>query len=296
MQSALKQTPIAPTEEELAQKKATQDAATAQRARDTYAMKDSRGLVVRQPQTPAANPAATPASGWAAARMAGEGATVGSANPGAAAGALPQRPVGVPPGGPSPTTPGAPPAPTAVASAPAMPGGGRNEGRVGRWLPGQYNAAQPAVAAGLEGMTRVLRNPSALPPGAEERALMQQDQAYQTAENRMRANQAANASAYGAGSGTVSNGLGNVEMARGAGMADAAQRLAIQKAQLEDERLRGLALPLLGEQNDMYKAAMARTEEKKKRNWMQTIAGLGTVAGGIYTMNPETTAAGLGAL
>ena len=153
------------------------------------------------------------------------------------------------------------------------------------YLPSEYNALQNAGNYGAAALTSVLADPYSMPASIKTGYLQSADRAYQAAANRQRA--AGFASGQNGG-GVNTAAMGNVEMSRGQGMADAERALAEIQTKLGDSRITSMYLPLMKQLSDMFDSAYGKAvnpkTKKTKADWLKVVGGaLVATVGGYYT-------------
>lgn len=163
-------------------------------------------------------------------------------------------------------------------------GWGKNAGNLPPWLAGAGNTLGLQGAAQLG---KIFQDPYSMPQGMLRDEMGGAESAYQVARQRI----GNDTLGSGAAEGGVAHGMrGNVELARGAGMADALRKYDQYRTALGDERMSSLWLPL----QQMYLGGTAggAPQQQKKKSPMGGILGAaGGVIGGIYG-GPAGAAAG----
>lgn len=152
---------------------------------------------------------------------------------------------------------------------------------VERWLSPEWQQGQGAVRAGLPQLQALLSGGKLA--GGED-YLKGAERNYETARNRMRAQQiASGSSGFGGTSGVDQSYQGNSELARGEGLS----RAGLDYQQAMSDRLQGLLLPLMNQQNQLYNTALGKTviHRKGKKNLLKSLQGIGEGIAGFYSGN-----------
>lgn len=124
--------------------------------------------------------------------------------------------------------------------------------RVAPWLPGSASSldANMATANTIGQIGGIARNPYGnIPKGILYNAQDDVEDQYQGARQRVQAGVSGSGLA---GSGVARGILGNLEMGRGAGMADARASWDELQTRIGDQRIASLLLPFLNEQYDQH--------------------------------------------
>jgi hypothetical protein len=165
---------------------------------------------------------------------------------------------------------------------PQSPGGLHIGGGKGYRRPGTWEAGLPIASAGYGNLLRMMEDPYSYPEGRKRAAMQDIERAYGGAEQRYRGAR----SAYGGEVPTAQALSGQqLELERGAGMANEIREFEDFLAQLGDERMRSIFLPFMAQQLESYMGAGQLAESKKARkeaeptDWDKALGFIGGLLG-----------------